>query len=144
MALVAQLAGDDMSRQIEREPGVVRALMLGPTQQDVAGRRPFQAGLEAPVAVEQDERDAGVGQPVHQRCGDPDMPEADHRPQVMQRHAQAGLVADEQPQRVVVQPQVAVGQRHVQGVEELHRQASSSAAKSSPSSMLAICLTASG
>ena len=58
------------------------------------------------------------------------MPEAHHRVQVVQGHAQAGLSLEFDAQRVVVQSQPALGRGDVKRVEELHRSCQQGCAKS--------------
>ena len=123
--LVPQLAGNDAPRQHQGEVTVLAGVVLGTAQQYVARSGPFQARLEAAVRIKQHQCNAVVRQPVHQRHADAHRPETDDRAQVVQWHPQPGLVTHQQPQGVVVQPQVAVGQRHVQGIEQLHAQAPS-------------------
>ena len=52
-------------------------------QQHVSGHRAFEARLEAAVRVQQHQRNAALGQPVHQRRAEVDVAEAHHGLQVM-------------------------------------------------------------
>jgi phosphomannomutase len=72
-------------------------------------KRAFEASLEASVAVEQNQPDAIVGKPVHQRGGQQHIAEAHHGAHMVEWHAQAGRALDLDADRVVLEVQVGFG-----------------------------------
>jgi hypothetical protein len=86
---VPQLAGDAGAGMFQRGGAIAGGFVLGLAQQDVAGDRAFQPGLEAAVIIQQDHRFALVRQPMHEGGRDQHVAEGDQAGQMMQRHLQA-------------------------------------------------------
>ena len=66
--------------------------VLGTAEEDIARLRPQHAGQESAVHAVKGERDAGLAAGAHQERAAADVAEADDSAQVVQRHAEAGLL----------------------------------------------------
>src|SRR5690606_30969147 len=101
------------------EGRVVRSLVLGLAQQDVAAYTAFQPCFEPAVAVQQHEAFALIGQFVHEGGRYHDVAEDDHAAQVVQRHLQLLLLLHVDAHGGVLQVRVSAGHHHVKGVLQL-------------------------
>jgi hypothetical protein len=101
---VLDLAGHECARHVQRKDRIPCALKVGLTQQHVAAGAAFEPSLEAAVAVEHDQSNAIIGQPMHEGCRKASMAKRHHRAEVVKWYTQFGFALYVDPQSVVVQP----------------------------------------
>ena len=98
--------------------------MLRLTQEDIAGNRAFEPRFETTIFIQQHQRNAILGQTVHQGKRNIDMTKTDDAAQMMQRNTKLGFMADLKPQGIVFEMEIAFLQRDVEGVKQLHQSSS--------------------
>ena len=85
----------------------------------IGSNRAFHPRFEAAVFVQQHQRFAFVGEPMHQRGRDHDVAENDQAGKMMQRRLQTFYVLNVDAHRGIFQMRVGLGRHDVEGIQNV-------------------------
>jgi hypothetical protein len=107
----------DAAQFVQRGSGIASGFVLRLTQQDVAGNRAFHPRLEAAMFIQQHQRFAFIGEPVHQRGRNHDVAESDQTGQVVQWNLQTLFAFHIDAHGGIFQMRVGLGHHDVKRIQ---------------------------